>query len=75
MAVHLGRRSRHLAGQLAETGDCFRHGFYVYILYLRHANAILVILYMGLPITTSIAGQWLNSLISMMISNVLQLYS
>ena len=35
----------------------------MYILYLRHEDAILVFLYTGLPITTTIAGEWLHSLI------------
>ena len=35
---------------MAETGDCFRHNTYMYILDLRHENAILVIVYMGLPL-------------------------
>ena len=40
----------------AEMGNCFRHNKYVYILYLRHEDAILTILCTGLPITN--AGQW-----------------
>ena len=36
---------------------------YMYILYLRREDAILAILCMGLPINTTIAGEWLNSLI------------
>ena len=36
---------------------------YMYILYLSCEDAILVILCMGLSITTTIAGKWLNSLI------------
>ena len=35
----------------------------MYILYLSCEDAILVILCMGLSITTTIAGKWLNSLI------------
>ena len=35
----------------------------VYILYLRYEDAIFVILYIGLSIVTTIAGEWLNSLI------------
>ena len=53
----------HLAGQLAEMGNCFKHNTHMYILYLRHEDAILVILCMGLPITTTVAGECLNSLI------------
>ena len=34
----------------------------MYILYLNHEDVILAILCMGLPITITIAGQWLNSL-------------
>ena len=33
------------------------------ILYLRHEGAIIPILHMSLPITTTIAGEWLNILI------------
>ena len=36
---------------------------YVFILYLRCEDAILGILHMGLPITTTLAGEWLNILI------------
>ena len=36
----------------------------MYILYLRHEDAIFVILSMGIPITTTLAGEWLNSLIT-----------
>ena len=35
---------------------------YMYIMYLRHKDAILAILCMSLPITTTHAGKWLNSL-------------
>ena len=48
---------------------------YTYLsLYLRREEAILVILFTGLPITTTFADEWyIESLISMIISNVLQL--
>ena len=36
---------------------------YVYILFLSHEDAILVIQCRGLLITTTLSGQWLNSLI------------
>ena len=36
---------------------------YLYILYLSCKDAILAILYTGLPITISIVGKWLNNLI------------
>ena len=39
----------------------FRHNTYMYILYLRSEDNILAILCMGLPITTTTAGQWLNN--------------
>ena len=42
-------------------GDCFRHNMYMYILYLRFEDAITVNLCMGLPITNTTDGQWLNS--------------
>ena len=51
----------HQPSRLAETSDCFRHNAYMYILYLRSEDNILAILCTGLPITTNIAGQWLNS--------------
>ena len=35
----------------------------MYILYLRCEDDILVILCMGIPITTTLAGEWLNTLI------------
>ena len=38
----------HWVDLLMETGDCFRHNVYVYILYLKCADAILTILCMGL---------------------------
>ena len=59
MAVHQGRKSRllTLGWLIAEQGMCCRHNAYVYILYLRRENAILVILCMGLPITTILAGE------------------
>ena len=41
-------------------GDNFR---YVYILYLRREDAILANLCMGLPITATVAAEWLLSLI------------
>ena len=44
-------------------GDCFRHNKYVYILYLRHEDSILTIVFMDLPITTTLAGESLNRLI------------
>ena len=53
----------HYAGQLAEMGDYFRHNMYVCILCLRCEDDMLVILCMGLPITTISADEWLNSLI------------
>ena len=49
----------HKAGELA----AFRYNTHVYILYLRCEDAILAILCTGLPITTTIAGKQLNSLI------------
>ena len=36
---------------------------YVYISYPRCKDAVLVILCMSLPTTTTVAGEWLNSLI------------
>ena len=50
------------AGLLAEMGDCFRHNTYMYILYLRHEDAILVIPCIGVSIIITISYQWLNSL-------------
>ena len=35
----------------------------IHILYLRHEDAIFAILYMGLPISTTIVSEWLNYLI------------
>ena len=64
MAMHQGRRSRWLAirpvywqRQVTISHTC------TYIMYLRCEDAILAILCMGLPITTTIAGEWLSSLI------------
>ena len=37
---------------------------YVHILYLRFEETTLTILYMDLSITTTVAGEWLGSLIS-----------
>ena len=52
-----------LAGLLAKIADCFRHNMYIYILYPRSYKGIRTsILCMDLPITTNIAGEWLNSL-------------
>ena len=48
---------------MLEMGDWFRHNTYVHIQYLRCEDAILAIQCKGLPITTTIAGEWLNSLI------------
>ena len=45
----------------------------VYILYLRYEDAIFVILCMGLSMITTIAGEWLNTLIFHGYINVLQL--
>ena len=39
------------------------HNMHVYILYLRCEDAMLAILYLSLPNTTTIAGEWLNGLI------------
>ena len=64
--MHQGRRSRWLALRpdvLTEMSDYFRHNTYVRILYLRHANTMLAIMCTGLPITTTTAGERLNSLI------------
>ena len=36
---------------------------YMYILYLRHEDVTLAILYTCLPITTSLADKWLNNFI------------
>ena len=33
------------------------------MLYIRHEDGILAILCMGLPITATVAGEWLHSLI------------
>ena len=55
--------AHHWAGQLAEMCDCFRHNTHAHILYLKYEYAILMILCTGLPITTTIVVQWLNSLI------------
>ena len=65
--MHQGRSSRQLAiwaGVLAETADCFKQVIttYVHVLYLSHEDTIIAVLCMGLPITTSLADQWLNSL-------------
>ena len=40
-----------------------QNNMYMYVLYLRSEDTILAILCTGLPITTNIADQWLNSLI------------
>ena len=53
----------HQTGLLTETDNCFKHCTYVYILYLKSEDASVVILFTGLPITTNLAGEWLNSLI------------
>ena len=52
----------HQAGLLAGTGNDFRHNMYVYNLYLRYEDAILSSLCTSLPITNTIAGEWLSSL-------------
>ena len=39
------------------TGDCFRYNTCVYILHMMCEATILVILCMGLPITTTIASE------------------
>ena len=36
---------------------------HVYILYMRREDIILAILWMGIPITTTVASEWLSSLI------------
>ena len=43
-------------------GNFFRHNTYVYILYLKHKDPILVILCTDLPIIIILVGEWLNSL-------------
>ena len=53
----------HHTSVLAWMGDSFRYNTYVYILYLRCKDAILAIICTGLPITTTIAHEWFNSLI------------
>ena len=80
MAVHQGRRSRLLTIRLVDwqrraTVSIIIYT-YNYILYLRHEYTVLVILCMGLPITTTVTllVNGLNSsLYSMTISNVLLL--
>ena len=47
------------AGLLAAMGDCFTHSTYVYIMYLRNEDTIFAIMCMGLPFTTTVAGEWL----------------
>ena len=42
---------------------------YIHILYLRNEDATLAILWMNLPITTTVAGEWLNSPFSYFIIN------
>ena len=49
-------------------GDCFRHYMYTYILYVRYENSQDTIytchsVHGSTYITTTIAGEWLNSLI------------
>ena len=65
MAVHQGRRSRQLTIRSVywqkQATASFTHNTYVYILYLKHEDAI--ILSTGLPISTTVVGQWLNSLL------------
>ena len=61
----------HYAGLLAEMGKRFRHNMHMYILHLRHEDVILVIMCTGLPITTTIADQWLKVQYSLIISSVL----
>ena len=68
IAVHQGRRIRRLTTRqvnwLRQVIVSDVAIMYVYILYLRGEHTIIVILYTGLPpITTTIASQWLNSLI------------
>ena len=70
MTAHQGRKSRYVAchytSLLAGISDGFRRNTYMlfmYILYLWCEDAILAILCMGLPITITVAGEWLNSLI------------
>ena len=68
MVMHQGRRSRVLTitpvdwqrGATVSGITCS----YMYILYLRHKDAILAILYMGLrTYHYTVAGEWLNSLL------------
>ena len=68
MAAHQGRRNRQFTIMLVYlqqgvTASDIIHIVYVCTLYLRCKDTILVILCTNLPITTTIAGQWLNILI------------
>ena len=49
-----------LGWSTAEMNNCFKHNICVYLV-LRHG--VLMVLCTGLPITTTISGEWLNSLI------------
>ena len=67
MIMHQGKRSSWLIirpiywQRWAITSD-ITHS-YLYLLYLVNEDVILLILCMDLPITTTNAGQWSNSLI------------
>ena len=53
----------HQAVRLEEMGNGFRYNMHEYILYQRHEDTIFAILCTDLPITATLVGQWLNSLI------------
>ena len=67
MAMHQGTQKKqagfHQAGLLAGMGDGFSHNTVRTYNYIRRQDAILVILWTGLPITTATASKWLNNLI------------
>ena len=58
-----GSYSYYQAGQLTDNNFSGIICTYMYILYLRHEDALPVILYMGLPIITTLAIEQLNILI------------
>ena len=79
IALHQGGKSKQLAirlvyWQISVTCSGIVH-MYIYILYLRHEDAILVILCSSLPIAMAYAGKWLNCLVFHDNIKCLQLYS
>ena len=63
MVVHQSSRSRRLTIRPIHRQRCATTSGIICILYLRQQDAILAILYAGILITTTIAGQRLNTII------------